>query len=222
MFQAFGVSWGEKAWDTRSKLCAPHVLALSHDHPGARTHDTPGPINPTSQSTPTIRCRFMRQVPRGFERSKGGTSTFALALLICYTVVSRTPIAKEDRVTPGKTGPCRVSQAKDGREGAMCKHPCARRPSRTTGHDEVAPPRGTMKTQRHFNPSITEPTASRWNHRDFRYRANECLGDIRTGVGNFHECGLPPLFTRRMLKERSNPFFIYLETSLGQLGTATH
>ena len=48
--------------------------------------------------------------------------------------------------------------------------------------------------------SETEPTASRRNHRGFRYRANECLGGIRTRVGNFHTCGLPPLFTRRMLK----------------------
>ena len=38
----FAVVKGE-AWDAYTKVYAPHVLALTHANPGARTHDTPGP-----------------------------------------------------------------------------------------------------------------------------------------------------------------------------------
>ena len=80
---------GRKARDIRTKTYAPQVLALSHDLPGARTHDTPGPINTLKFSTPYHKVKVDGSKPEGVERNEGGNIDLRTNPLSSNTVVSR-------------------------------------------------------------------------------------------------------------------------------------
>ena len=68
--------------DSYSKYRAPHVLALSHAHPGARTHDTPGPkpihLQPPPQAPKQVTAQAFQSRVGSSRQGRGGAKETTL------------------------------------------------------------------------------------------------------------------------------------------------